>query len=627
MRSSVLVVGHPQPQSLVLGADVVANYEDALTRLKETPYPVVAFALRPGEEDLGYHFALEVEQLTPETQKVLVCPPESSPTLLRLLQSISLCRVVDDFLDPDFEPSLQSAREEHALSQQGLDLFRLFNEQNEKLRSLQENLEQRVLKRQQYLNRAKTKLEKTRQQMEALHSALMTIQGASSLVDLERGLGESLRSYLKLSWVRIAAHTQTSLAQQSSLSLNERIFGVPLTRGAQEVAQVYYARSSEHPEFSPEEEEFLGQLSEAVSLAMDRLIKLEQAESLKQQWEATFNAISAPLCLVDSSFKIIRSNQAFIQAVKRDDTSDPSPVIGQNPLQLIFPEMNSEDIQSLGPRFRFRQTDALRQRTYEVSCQNLDPKHFAQPISILIFRDLTEQLGLERQVLESTKMAELGTIGSSIAHELNNPIGGILSFLQLIKMDLSQEDPLREDIEAMEKATHRCKDIVHNLLGFARHHDLHETQLFSIQEAIHQALKILEFKTRYQNVHFRLNLPEKPYLIKGQVQLLAQAIKNILSNAVEALDQASAQVQIDLTTHQGDYELVIADNGPGIESEILQQIFNPLFTTKNPSLHPGLGLTVAFKIVSEHQGKLEILSQTGVGTKAKITFKCPDSRA
>ncbi len=625
MRSSVLVIGHPEPDKLTLGADTAPDHSTALSLLRDNPYQVVAFALPPGEEQESLGFVEDLVRLAPEAQKVLVCPSKSGAEVLKVLKKTSLCQVVSDFLEPEFEGGLKLAMEDYALSQQGLDLFRLFHDQNAKLRSLQENLEQRVLKRQQYLSRTKSKLEKTRRQMEALHAALLGIQGASSLSDLERALSESLGSYLQLAWARILFNSQSSLPEQiSSQQLKEKIYEVPLSNAVQELGKIYYARPAEAEDFTRDEKEFLQQLSEAITLAIERLIQMDQAESLKLQWEATFNAISAPLCLVDRSFKILRSNLALSKALSQPDKT----LLGQSILKLIFPQITDAEIGRLSPRFRLRRQDELSQRTYDISCQPLNENSLSDSVSIFICRDLTEQLALERQVLESTKMAELGTIGSSIAHELNNPIGGMLNFLQLIKMSLTDKDPLREDIEAMEKAAHRCRDIVHNLLGFARHHDLTEAQTFSVQDLIHQALKIIEIKARYQDVVFELDLPPDPILVYGQPQLLTQAVKNILSNAVEAVTEASPsspKVIIRLRSHKDSHELTISDNGPGISEENLPRIFNPLFTTKNPNLHPGLGLTVAYKIISEHQGKLEILSQTGVGVTAKITLKRPDS--
>src|SRR5690606_2311847 len=117
-------------------------------------------------------------------------------------------------------------------------------------------------------------------------------------------------------------------------------------------------------------------------------------------------------------------------------------------------------------------------------------------VFVNLYHDITKQLKMERQIMESTKLAELGTIGSSIAHELNNPLGGILSFTQLIKMDMSPDHPLYPDIVEMEAGVQRCKEIVQNLLGFTRNPNIDQEDDINLWEVMQRALKIVELQTK-----------------------------------------------------------------------------------------------------------------------------------
>ena len=245
---------------------------------------------------------------------------------------------------------------------------------------------------------------------------------------------------------------------------------------------------------------------------------------------------------------------------------------------------------------------------------------------MLLFKDITEQRKMENQLLETSKMAELGIIGSSIAHELNNPIAGMTSFLQLIKMDLSPKDDCWEDISEMELAAKRCKEIIENLLGFARKQES-EGEHVDLFEVVTQAVQISELQTRAKGLTVELPQKVNGIFINGNFNQLTQAVQNILKNALEACMERMekdtgyrAKIDCKITRKNDAITMTISDNGPGIPKEIQSKIFNPLFTTKASGLAAGLGLTVAFKIIAEHNGRLEISSRLGRGTTARISF-------
>ncbi len=225
-------------------------------------------------------------------------------------------------------------------------------------------------------------------------------------------------------------------------------------------------------------------------------------------------------------------------------------------------------------------------------------------------------------------MAELGTIGSSIAHDINNPLGGMLNFLQLIKMDLKPDDAIRPDILEMEAAGHRCKEIVENLLSFTRRQEAPLEEPIDITQVVEQALKIIELQSRSLGIQVEVQTPTSGQAkILGHFNLLSQALSHVLQNAYEAVAERMSQtpgykghVKVEIDGHAKGLTLTISDNGVGISPEHQNKILNPLFTTKSTSRNPGLGLTLAYKILNDHGGQLEIISQPNVGTKVKISF-------
>ena len=243
----------------------------------------------------------------------------------------------------------------------------------------------------------------------------------------------------------------------------------------------------------------------------------------------------------------------------------------------------------------------------------------------------TEESNLEKHLLESAKMAELGAIGSHIAHELNNPLGGMISFLTLIKMDTSEEDPHYTDLLKMQKYGQQCKKTVENLLSLSRPYNLSEFHPIDLTDAIKQSLQIIQIKTDTTNIYWDLDLPDEPIKINGQSHLLIQAIYNILQNAIGAIFTKAATsptyrglIKVELQDPKEMLILLINDNGTGIPDAAKAKVLRPLFSTEKSKSHVGLGLTVAHQIISEHNGKLDIHSHPKHGTTVKISFKRPD---
>jgi signal transduction histidine kinase len=461
-----------------------------------------------------------------------------------------------------------------------------------------------VAKREANLIRSRKRLMTTDKKVMALHKALMATHKANSVGQMGGLLNDALSSYLKLAWTRIFFNSASSLNARTKMNRDFVIYTAPLNFDNQQVGEITFARTGQN-DFTKEQKEFLHQIAEGVSLAISRLTKHEQAEGLKQQWEATFDAITDPICLIDEHWIIQRTNKAFAQACQ----SPYENLIGRH----LCDELPRSDNHSLpldrDAQFRIQKKIDGVERTFDVSIQAPMANEGETPIRLVLMRDITDQLRLERQILESAKMAEIGMIGSSIAHELNNPLGGMLSFIQLIKMDCSKEEPIYQDIEEMEKATYKCKEIIENLLGFSRRHSGEEHVMIDLREVIQQSIKITELQTRSRGIKTELQLPDHPVEILGQFNLISQALCNLLQNSYDAIYEIIrsqpryvGKITIVVREHKKRVELEILDNGIGISSEDLGKVFNPLFTTKNRPSNSGLGLTVAYKIIAEHQG-------------------------
>lgn len=540
-------------------------------------------------------------------QKIAIVKNPSLHTLSKLAEAGHLFRVLENF----DEDTIRSAV---SLADQQYD--RILEESQSQAPGEDDQDEKKNLS-------TKKRITTLNKQVESLHQALVAVHQANSVGEVESLLFHALKDSLDLEWCRILfrhnEHVETQLSRLGNVSL----FKVTLTIGDSILGSIIFGRSDEKP-FGRFEDDLLRQVAEGVAMAIDRLTKLEQAESLKQQWESTFDAIAEPLCLTDESFNIIRTNSAFSDITGLKYKS----LIGANCFAAFCG--NEPDLARVSAATFKLQRPAKKNetpRTYEVSTQKIQIKESASPIFMIFFRDITEQQKIQKQIFESAKMAELGTIGSSIAHELNNPLGGMISFLQLIRMDMKKTDAIYEDVIEMEAAGQRCKEIVENLLGFTRQHDASEAVEVDLREILRQALKITELQARSLGVTVQMKWPETPVKILGNFNLLAQAISHLLQNSFEAVSDNLAQnprskghITITLKKTGKQISLDIEDNGIGINPENQNKIFNPLFSTKTSTHNPGLGLTLAYKIVDDHHGQLEIYSQPKMGTRVKIAL-------
>jgi two-component system NtrC family sensor kinase len=372
---------------------------------------------------------------------------------------------------------------------------------------------------------------------------------------------------------------------------------VPLFKKNEKIGSLFFMRAPSHP-FTHEEDDFLNRVAEAVSLALDRIQKLRESEELKEQWEATFNSMSDPVLLIDTSYDIIQAN-------KKSDGHK------RKCYQWLFDRKEPCVGCDRGRNFRM-QSGADKESQFEVFSQSLllDPEK--PPVFVNLYHDITQQVKMESQILESAKMAELGTIGSSIAHELNNPLGGILSFTQLIKMDMSPLNVHYQDILEMEEGVQRCKEIVQNLLGFARSPTSDSIGSVNLREVCLRALKIVELQTKSQGIEVKLHFLGEEVHTQGHLNLLAQALKNLLQNSIEHLTEKRGQssevglLELEIAKDpQQNFILLVKDNG---------------LAEKNLTNPASLGVSVAIQILKDHHARLDFAISPEGNNIARITF-------
>ncbi len=244
-----------------------------------------------------------------------------------------------------------------------------------------------------------------------------------------------------------------------------------------------------------------------------------------------------------------------------------------------------------------------------------------------IFTDLRAMLRIEEDLeqthnmlMQSEKMAGLGRLAAGVAHEINNPMSGIMLYSNLIKEDLGDDHPAAPDLQTIITEAERCKVIVADLLEFS-HQKSYEMALIDLNDVIAKTLTVVQNQPLFHNIEINRRLDTSLAPIFGNTIRLNQVILNIVVNAAQAME---GRGKLDITSrtraNHDINEIIITDNGPGIDKNITDQIFEPFFTTKNTGEGTGLGLSVSYAIVKEHKGSIRVASTPGEGTTFTLRF-------
>ena len=242
------------------------------------------------------------------------------------------------------------------------------------------------------------------------------------------------------------------------------------------------------------------------------------------------------------------------------------------------------------------------------------------PFLVAAVRDITERKRSEESLRESASLASVGELAAGVAHELNNPLAGVLGFAQLL-MARELSPSTREDvIKIYEQAQRACK-VVQNLLSFARKYQP-ERRYIDVRTVIAMAVALKVHDFHVSNIRVTSDLPSDiPYTMADEHQL-QQVFMNILLNAEQAMVQAKDGGHLHMAARNvgGKIMLSFTDDGPGIPGDCLSRIFDPFFTTKGVGKGTGLGLSICYGIIQEHGGKIWAESEPGKGATFHVVL-------
>ena len=250
--------------------------------------------------------------------------------------------------------------------------------------------------------------------------------------------------------------------------------------------------------------------------------------------------------------------------------------------------------------------------------------------TVLVCRDVTDRKRMEIQMIQSEKMATIGELAAGVAHEINNPLDGLLNCTLRIRRNPKNEEQIKEYVDLMEEAIRRIESTVRQLLNFSRKHELTLTSV-SLNEVINEVIGLIDYSVEGRHIQIERRFKDNLTSILGDKHLLEQVALNLGLNAIAAMPNGgvltfkTGTIEFDSLLDEAVVFVQVTDTGIGIPRSVRDRIFDPFYTTKITGKGTGLGLSVSNRIVREHGGVIEFESEEGQGSM--FTIKLPVPRA
>ncbi|MBM3284534.1 MAG: PAS domain S-box protein, partial [Candidatus Aminicenantes bacterium] len=369
-----------------------------------------------------------------------------------------------------------------------------------------------------------------------------------------------------------------------------------------------------------EDWELLTTISSPVALAIENAALYHQAsirtgelERLKDYSENIIESLTVGVAVLDKKGEIIGWNRVlegiFGMSKQQVLGRDLQDVLGPKNYLSLFPTDTQQDFRLLS-EITLEMPEG-KKKIFDIAKTPLLDNRLIPYGTIVVFEDVTEKILLQQQLVTSEKLASIGLLSAGVAHEINTPLTGISSYIQMLQKRLG-DTHYAQILEKIEAQTERVSRIVKNLLNFARNPSDTAFHKVNVIDSLREIISLIDYKLKAMNIKLELNLqPVK--LIWGQGERLQQVFINIILNAIDAMPKGGT-LKIDAFQNDGELVIKIADTGTGIKRQHLSHIFDPFFTTKGIGKGTGLGLSISYAIIKEHEGHITVDSEAGKGS-------------
>ncbi|PYP12225.1 MAG: hypothetical protein DMD59_00645 [Gemmatimonadetes bacterium] len=380
--------------------------------------------------------------------------------------------------------------------------------------------------------------------------------------------------------------------------------------------------------FVPEDIRLLSTLATHAAVVIANARFFEMVRRAKEQWETAFDALSEGIAVVDDEGRVRRSNRALASLLGTPLQNVVGTPLGEALLGKphALHDLLAATRRGDRPAPLVARSERLK-RAVRVNAARIPGAATEQSIVVMV-EDVTEQQALETQLVQSEKLAAVGQLVSGVAHELNNPltsIAGLSEFL-LEQKELGKKD--RGHLQVIQEQAERAGRIVRNLLTFARKGSAERVPV-DLNEVIRRTLSLTGYDLKLKDITVERELSGALPDVFGDRHGLQQVVLNLVTNAAQAVAENPRERPREITVStwfDGQVHLRVADTGPGIPDEVVQSVFTPFFTTKEPGKGTGLGLSITYSIVESHGGQI-VLEPRGPRGGAAFRVDLPPAPA
>lgn len=388
--------------------------------------------------------------------------------------------------------------EDISQSEQDESYLNLSSELNSQYEIIKEELEKKLVEKTKNLIESRKQIFEINNRFEFLRKTLYVTSKVSSIEQAEGELNTLLAQQNKITWLKIIKDIE---AEKFELDLGEEFtstfYKVPVQ--IHHVGYWIYFFKTDKKAFKKSDTDYFKKLGETLQINLNRyanLLSLQQSERL---FDLAFHSSPHYIMVIDQNYQILQANLAIEQNINDGDGSDKSKCY-----EILFGRTSPCLGCKLGEKFQIH--DGLKTLRVQSNSFNLNEDD-ENNYWIHLYEDISEQISLENKFQQTARLAELGLISSSIAHELNNPLGGIISYLQIMKMDLPNTHPFQQDIQLMNETALRMKKIIEDLLIFSRKESSLQIEQVSIHDVLLKTLDLLQMQLKKENLKVSIKDP------------------------------------------------------------------------------------------------------------------------
>lgn len=366
------------------------------------------------------------------------------------------------------------------------------------------------------------------------------------------------------------------------------------------------------PQATPHQ--FLMDRQQILSMSLDRILIEYQLSLFSYRWEKVFDNLKDPVAVIDANYNVLRSNQKFNNFADGKIKKCYEAFAGRNAPCVGCPMEQS--------KFKPDELIEIENKNFQLIRNRIEHPEIENEIYFHRYYDETQHKQILKSLFQLEKMSSLGELSGHLAHELNNPLTGVMALAQVLKNSPNISLQIKKDLQEIENGSRRSLEIIKNLMDFTKSSYSSSgdgLEIISVDECVEKTLPFL--KTALRQHRLFVDLKTKDYKVELVPQMFQQVVFNLIQNAIQALkEHGTIKVWSNLDEEQKNVCLYIEDDGMGIPMDSLNRIFEAFYTTKKEGHGTGLGLSLSKQIIEKFSGSITVESKVDLFTRFKIEF-------